>query len=74
MEKILDVQEILVSMREDDQQLEKLIADLKKEEKPSAVPAVVAALAELAKHPAPAFSTVNATRLHEMANPCPCLA
>ena len=74
MEKILDMQEILVSIREDDQQLEKLIADLKKEEKPSAVPAVAAALAESAKHPAPAFSTVNATRLHEMANPCPCLA
>jgi len=53
MEKILDVQEILVSIREDDQQLEKLIADLKKEEKPSIV-----------KHPAPAFSTVKSTRPH----------
>ena len=31
MEKILDIQEILVSIREDDQQLEKLIDDLKKE-------------------------------------------
>jgi hypothetical protein len=37
MEKILDVQEILISIREDDQQLEKLIADLKEEEKPSTV-------------------------------------
>jgi hypothetical protein len=63
MEKILDVQEILVSIREDDQQLEKLIADLKKEEKPSAV-----------KHPAPAFSTVKSTRPHPMANPYPRLA
>ncbi|MCG6880244.1 MAG: hypothetical protein LJE96_13985 [Deltaproteobacteria bacterium] len=35
MVKILDVQEVLESMREDDQQLEKLIADLKKEEAPS---------------------------------------
>ncbi|EFK07662.1 conserved hypothetical protein [delta proteobacterium NaphS2] len=35
MEKILDVQEVLESMREDDQRLEKLIADLKKEEAPS---------------------------------------
>jgi len=87
MEKILDVQEILVSIREDDQQLEKLIADLKKEEKPSAVPAVLATLAESAKHPAPAFSTVKSTRPHAdsakvanattagpMANPYPCLA
>ena len=63
MEKILDMQEILVSIREDDQQLEKLIADLKKEEKPSAV-----------KHPAPAFSTVKSARPHPMANPYPCLA
>ena len=76
MEKILDVQEILVSIREDDQQLEKLIADLKKEEKPSAV-----------KHPAPDFSTVKSTRPHAdsakvanattagpMANPYPRLA
>ena len=63
MEKILDMQEILVSIREDDQQLEKLIADLKKEEKPSAV-----------KHPATTFSTVNATSPHEMANPYPYLA
>ena len=35
MEKILDVQEVLESMREDDRRLEKLIADLKKEEAPS---------------------------------------
>jgi len=35
MGKILDVQEVLESMREDDQQLEKLIADLKKGEAPS---------------------------------------
>ncbi len=58
MEKILDMQEILASIREDDQQLEKLIADLKKEKKPSAV-----------KHPAPAFSTVNAACPHPAANP-----
>jgi hypothetical protein len=63
MEKILDVQEILVSIREDDQQLEKLIADLRKEEKPSTV-----------NHPAPALSTVKSTRPHPMANPYPCLA
>ena len=63
MEKILDMQEILVSIREDDQQLEKLIADLKKEEKPSTV-----------KHPAPAFSTGKSTRPRPMANPYPCLA
>jgi hypothetical protein len=35
MEKVLDVQDILDSMREDEQKLEKLIADLKKEEKHS---------------------------------------
>ena len=58
MEKILDMQEILASVREADQQLEKLIADLKKEKKPSAV-----------KHPAPAFSTVNAACPHPAANP-----
>ena len=63
MEKILGIQEILVSMREDDQQLEKLIADLKKEEKPSAV-----------KHPAPALSAVNAACPHPVANPDPRLA
>jgi len=63
MEKILDVQEILVSIREDDQQLEKLIADLKKEEKPSTV-----------KHPAPAFSPVNSAYPHSVVNPYPCLA
>jgi hypothetical protein len=63
MEKILDMQEILASIREDDQQLEKLITDLKKEEKPSTV-----------KHPAPAFSTVKSARPHPMANPYPCLA
>ena len=63
MEKILDIQEILVSMREDDQQLEKLIADLKKEKKLSAV-----------KHPAPALSAVNAACPHPVANPDPRLA
>lgn len=63
MGKILDMQEILVRIREDDQQLEKLIADLKKEEKPSPV-----------KHSAPAFSTVKSTRPHPAANPYPCLA
>ena len=63
MEKILDVQEILISIREDERQLEKLIADLKKEEKPSTV-----------KHPAPAFSTVNSVYPHSVANPHPCLA
>lgn len=63
MEKILDMQEILVSIREDDQQLEKLIADLKKEEKPSPV-----------KHPAPAFSTVKSTHRHPVENPYPCRA
>ena len=57
MEKILDMQEILASIREDDQQLEKLISDLKEEEKPSAV-----------KHPAPAFSTENAPCPHPVAN------
>jgi hypothetical protein len=31
MEKILDVQDILTSIREDEQQLERLIVDLKKE-------------------------------------------
>ncbi len=36
MEKILEVQEILESIREDEQQLEKLITDLKREEEPSA--------------------------------------
>lgn len=55
MEKILGIQEILVSMREDDQQLEKLIADLKKEKKPSTV-----------KHPAPALSAVNSTCPHSI--------
>ena len=35
MGKILDVQKVLESMREDDRQLEKLIAGLKKEEAPS---------------------------------------
>jgi hypothetical protein len=35
MEKVLDVQEVLDSMREDEQKLERLISDLKKEEKPS---------------------------------------
>ena len=63
MEKILGIQEILVSMREDDQQLEKLIADLKKGEKPSTV-----------KHPAPALSAVNAACPHPVANPDPRLA
>ncbi|MBW2709545.1 MAG: hypothetical protein JRD04_09770 [Deltaproteobacteria bacterium] len=53
MEKILDVQEILVTIREDEQQLEKLIAGLKKEEKSPTV-----------KHSAPAFSTVHAARPH----------
>ena len=38
MGKILDVQAVLESMREDDQQLEKLIAELKKKEAPSTVP------------------------------------
>jgi vacuolar-type H+-ATPase subunit H len=36
MEKMLDVQEILESMRQDEQQLERLIDDLKKEEESSA--------------------------------------
>lgn len=31
MEKILDVQDILASIREDEQQLERLIVDLRKE-------------------------------------------
>jgi vacuolar-type H+-ATPase subunit H len=35
MEKMLDVQEILESMRQDEQQLERLINDLKKEEESS---------------------------------------
>jgi len=35
MEKVLDVQEVLDSMREDEQKLERLISDLKKEEKTS---------------------------------------
>lgn len=35
MEKLLDVQDVLDSIRENDQQLEQLIADLKREEKPS---------------------------------------
>jgi len=33
MEKILDIREIITTIREDEQQLEKLIADLKKGEK-----------------------------------------
>jgi hypothetical protein len=37
MEKVLDVQEVLDSMREDEQKLERLISDLKKEKKPSTV-------------------------------------
>ncbi len=37
MEKVLDVQEVLDSMREDEQKLERLISDLKKEEKSSTV-------------------------------------
>jgi hypothetical protein len=36
MEKNLDVQEVLKSIREDDHQLEKLISDLKRREEPSA--------------------------------------
>ncbi len=35
MEKLLDVQDVLDSMRENDQQLEQLIADLKRDEKSS---------------------------------------
>ena len=35
MEKILDVQDILASIREDEQQLERLIVKLRKEKKPS---------------------------------------
>ena len=38
MEKILDVQKVLDSMREDEQRLERLISDLKKEEKSPAAP------------------------------------
>ncbi|MCP4574775.1 MAG: hypothetical protein GY846_00605 [Deltaproteobacteria bacterium] len=34
MEKILEVQDILESIREDNQQLERLIVDLKKEKEP----------------------------------------
>lgn len=34
MEKMLDVREILASIREDEQKLEKLIVDLRKEKKP----------------------------------------
>jgi hypothetical protein len=34
MEKMLNVREILASIREDEQKLEKLIVDLRKEKKP----------------------------------------
>ena len=53
MEKMLDVQEILDSIREDGQQLEKLITDLKKEEDPSA-----------ATRPEPVSPTVFAPHAH----------
>lgn len=34
MEKVLDAQDILTSIREDNQQLERLIVDLRKENEP----------------------------------------
>jgi len=63
MEKILDVQDILASIREDNQQLERLIVDLKKEKEPFCP-----------THPDPALPTIHSACLHQTEKQCACPA
>lgn len=58
----IGIHDILKSIREDEQQLERLIANLIRENKPSTV-----------KHPTPDFPTVNSTCPYptETSYPCP---
>ncbi len=60
MEKILDVQDILASIREDEQQLERLIVELRKEKKPLGP-----------TNPDPSLSTRHSPCLHQPVEPCP---
>jgi hypothetical protein len=59
MEKMLDVQDILASIREDEQQLERLIIDIKKENEPSCP-----------THRDPALTTVHSACPHQTAMAC----
>jgi hypothetical protein len=59
MEKILEVRDILASIREDNQQLERLIVDLKKE-KESFRPT----------HPDPALPTKHSACPHQTTKQC----
>jgi len=59
----LDVQDILESIREDNQQLERLIVDLKKDKEPLCP-----------THPDPALPTKHSACSHQTAKQCACPA
>jgi hypothetical protein len=60
MEKILDVQDILASVREDEQQLERLIVGLRKEKKPLDP-----------TNPDPSLPAGHSPCLYQPVEPCP---
>ena len=59
MEKILDAQDILASIREDSQQLERLIVDLRKENEPFCP-----------THPDPALPSIHSACPHQTTKQC----